>query len=149
MTFSLKFFWVLFLSSGWSEPQCSYQKNCTEKQRTINHMIILNISSLIWVSKKQHRKNVNPSLFIQLAKVQQQDEWKRLGVWEFGHSENVTRQINRYSGASFETILFFDFCTTLKMLICFSLIKRFTNDQKRYSSHLQVSILHRVAPIKV
>ena len=37
----------------------------------------------------------------------------------------------------------------LKILICFSLIKCFLNDQKRYSSHLQVSILHRVAPTKI
>ena len=28
-------------------------------------------------------------------------------------------------------------------------IKRFPNDHKRYSSHLQVSILHRVASVKV
>ena len=28
------------------------------------------------------------------------------------------------------------------------LIKRFTNSHKRYSSRLQLSILHRVAPIK-
>ena len=28
-------------------------------------------------------------------------------------------------------------------------MKRFPNDRKRYSSYLQVSILHRVAPIKV
>ena len=46
-------------------------------------------------------------------------------------------------------ILLFDFCTVLKILICFSLIERFPNDHKRYSSHLQVTILHRVAPIKV
>ena len=35
------------------------------------------------------------------------------------------------------------------ILICFSLIKSFANNQKIYSSHLQVSILHRVASIKV
>ena len=46
-------------------------------------------------------------------------------------------------------ILSFDVCTVLKLLICFSLIKRFPNDRKRYSSNLQVSILHRVAPINV
>ena len=37
----------------------------------------------------------------------------------------------------------------LKILICYSLIKRFSNNHKRYSRHLQVSMLHRVAPIEV
>ena len=46
-------------------------------------------------------------------------------------------------------ILLFDFCTVSKFLICFSVIKRFPNDRKKYSSHLQVLILYRVAPIKV
>ena len=54
-----------------------------------------------------------------------------------------------YSGASFETVLSFNFCTVSKILISFGLIKRYPNNHKRYSSHLQVSILHRVAPIKV
>ena len=36
----------------------------------------------------------------------------------------------------------------LKILICFSL-KCFPNNYKRYSSHLQVLILHQVAPTKV
>ena len=36
----------------------------------------------------------------------------------------------------------------LKILICFSL-KCFPNKYKRYSSHLQVLILHQVAPTKV
>ena len=47
--------------------------------------------------------------------------------------------INR---TSFITILWFDFCTISKILICFSLIERFPNDYKRYSSHLQVLMLH-------
>ena len=59
-----------------------------------------------------------------------------------GLPEYVTRQINRYSGASFETIVLCDFCTFLKILISFSLIKRFPNDHKRYSSCLPVSILY-------
>ena len=65
--------------------------------------------------------------------------------------EYVTEQINShmYSGASFETILLFDFCTISKTLICFSLIKYFSNNHKRYSRHLQMSILYWVAPIKV
>ena len=58
-----------------------------------------------------------------------------------------TGQIN--SGASFEAILPFDFCNVSKILICCSKIKRFPNDHKRYSSHLEVSILHWVAFIKV
>ena len=45
--------------------------------------------------------------------------------------------------------MLFDFCTVSKTLISFSLIKRFPNDCKRYSSLLQVSKLHRVTPIKV
>ena len=47
------------------------------------------------------------------------------------------------------TTLPFDFCAISKILICFSLIKHFSNSYKSCSSHLQVSILHRVAPIKV
>ena len=49
-------------------------------------------------------------------------------------------------------LLLIRFCCSIfapKILICFSLIKHFPNDYKRYSSHLQVSMLHRVAPIKV
>ena len=39
--------------------------------------------------------------------------------------------------------------TQKSYIICFSLIKHFPNDYKRYSSHLQVLILHRVTPVKV
>ena len=46
-------------------------------------------------------------------------------------------------------ILSIDFCPISKILICFSLMKRFPNGHKRYSSHLPVSILHRVTSIKV
>ena len=63
-------------------------------------------------------------------------------------SSNKSRIQELNLGASFETILLFDFCTVSKILICFSLRKCFPSDYKRYSSHLQVSILHRVAPIK-
>ena len=42
-----------------------------------------------------------------------------------------------------------DLCTVSKILIRFSLVKRFPNNHKRYSSNLEVSILHRVAHIKV
>ena len=62
--------------------------------------------------------------------------------------EYVTGQISSHILELFE-ILFFDFCTVSKILTCFSLIKRFPNEHKRYSSHLQVSTLYGVAPIKV
>ena len=51
------------------------------------------------------------------------NEKKKPGVSEYGHPEYITKQINKYSGASFEAILLFDFCTTLKILKCFSLMK--------------------------
>ena len=36
------------------------------------------------LQETEHRNNVNPSLFIQLAKVQQQNEWKKkLGILEY------------------------------------------------------------------
>ena len=41
------------------------------------------------------------------------------------------------------------FAPSQKILICFSLIKRFPNSCERYFSHLQVSMLHRVALTKV
>ena len=37
----------------------------------------------------------------------------------------------------------------IEILICYSLMKHFPNDHKRYSSHLQVSMLHQVALIKL
>ena len=52
------------------------------------------------------------------------------------------------TGTSFETMLPLDFCTVLKILIYCSLIKRLSNDRKRYSSYLQVS-MRRVVSIKV
>ena len=61
-------------------------------------------------------------------------------------TEYVTEQIN---SRILELILPLDFYTVWKILICCNLIKRFTSNHKRYSSHLQWSILHRVAPIKV
>ena len=54
--------------------------------------------------------------------------------------EYVTWQINSH-------ILLFDFCTASKILIC--LIKRFSNNHKRYFCHLQVLIWHQVVPVKV
>ena len=52
------------------------------------------------------------------------------------------------TGASFEMIFLFDFCTVLKIVICCSLIKCFPSNHKRYSSHLQVSLC-QVVPIKL
>ena len=54
------------------------------------------------------------------------------GVSEYGHLENVNRKINSHihSEVSVKTILLFEFCATCEILICFSLIKRFPNDQK-------------------
>ena len=64
--------------------------------------------------------------------------------------EYVTGQINsRIQELLLRRLLLFDFCIVSKILICFSMIKCFPNDYKRYSSHLQASILHRVAPVKV
>ena len=74
---------------------------------------------------------------------------KRSLEYKMMDPEYVTRQIDSRTAASFETISSFDSCTVSKILICFSLIKRFLNDHRRFSSHLQVSILHRVAPVKV
>ena len=86
------------------------------------------------------RNNLNFSLFIQLTNnnINKMNE-KGNQEYQSMDPEYVTEL---YSGASFETILLFDFCTVSKILICFSLIKRFPNDYKRYSSHLQVLILH-------
>ena len=41
----------------------------------------------------EHRNNVNLSLFIQLAKIQQQNEWKKSGLPKY-RPEYVTVQIN-------------------------------------------------------
>ena len=64
-------------------------------------------------------------------------------------NEKKKPRVSSCSGLSFETILPFDFWTITEILVCCSLIKCFPNSHKRYSSHLQLSILHRVAPIKV
>ena len=50
--------------------------------------------------------------------------------------EYVLRQQNEWKKKP-GVYLLFDFCTVSKILISFSLIKRFPNDYKRYSSHLQ------------
>ena len=85
---------------------------------------------------------VSPSLFIQLEKVQQQNEWKKKArVLEHGH-EYVTGQVN----SSILELLLRRFCC---LILHHLTVSFFPNDHKRYSSHVQVSILYRVAPIKV
>ena len=57
--------------------------------------------------------------------------------------EYVSGQINSsILEFPFRRFCFFDSCTISKILICFSPIKHFPNDHRRYSSHLQVPILH-------
>ena len=63
---------------------------------------------------------------------------KRSQEYQSMDREYVTGQIN----SRILELLLRRFCR-------FSLIKRFPNNHKRYSSHLKVWILHRVAPIKV
>ena len=63
--------------------------------------------------------------------------------------EYVTGQMNSYILENLLRQLCCDFWTVSKILICFSLIKRFLNDNKRYSMRLEMSILHQVAPIEV
>ena len=83
-------------------------------------------------------------------KFNQKNKWKKKpGVLTYGPWICNWANYQSYPGASFEMILSFDFGIVLKILICFSLIKCFPNDHKRYSSHLPLPILHRVAPIKV
>ena len=53
--------------------------------RCLYSLFILFLFSYISFYETEHRHNVNPSLFIQLAKVQQQNEWKKKpGVSEYG-----------------------------------------------------------------
>ena len=59
--------------------------------------------------------------------------------------EYVTGQIN----SPILELLLRRLCTVSKILIPFTLIFCFSSECKRYSSHLQVWIMHRVAPIKV
>ena len=65
------------------------------------------------------------------------NEKKNSGVSEYEHPGYVIVVFWSFLWDDF--IVLFDFCTVLKILICFSLIKRFPNDRKRYSSRLQVS----------
>ena len=64
--------------------------------------------------------------------------------------EYETGQINsRILGRFLRRFCRLIFAPSQKILICFSLIKRFPNSHKRCFSHLQVSILYRVALTKV
>ena len=77
----------------------------------------------------EHRNNVNLSLFIQLAKVNNKMNEKRSQEYQSMDPEYVTGKINsRILELLLETILLFDFCTVSNILICFSLIKRFPKD---------------------
>ena len=95
-------------------------------------------SSLVSVSEK---RNIETMLTVPYSY-----NWQKFNN---NMNEKEANNYKSYSGAYCETILWFEFCTNSKILICFNLIKRFPKDLKRYSSHLQVPILHRVAPIKV
>ena len=55
-------------------------------------------------------------------------------------AEYVAVKIKSYSAASLEPIFPFDFSTVLKIWIWFSLIKRFPNNCKKYSSVLATNI---------
>ena len=94
--------------------------------------------SLISVSKKW---NIETMLIFPYSY-----NWQKLTTTKWMKKEARSKS---YSGASFETILLFHFCTVSKILICFNLIEHFPNNWKRYSSHLQASMHHYVAPIKV
>ena len=75
----------------------------------------------------QYRNNVNLSLVIQLAKVNNNKmNEKRRQEYQTMDPEYVTGQIKSRS-----------------LIMCFP------SKHKRYSSHLQVWIIHRVAPLKV
>ena len=105
--------------------------------------------SLISVSKKRNIEKMLAFPYSYNWKNFHKINEKRSQEYKMMDPEYVTGQTDSRIGASFETISSFDFCTFSKILICFSLIKRFLNDHRRFSSHFQVSILHRVAPIKV
>ena len=75
---------------------------------------------------------------------------KRSHAYQSMYPECVTGQIN----SRIVDLLLRQSCRLIhapswKSWYAFSLIKHFPNNHKRYSSHLQVSILHRVAHIKV
>ena len=95
----------------------------------------------------KHRNNVNPSNSYNWQKFNDRMNEKRSQEYQSMGPEYVTTQIN---SRIMELLLRqFDFCTVSKILICFSLIKRFPSDYKRYFSGLQLSIVHRVASMKV
>ena len=108
--------------------------------------------SLLSVSKKWNRETVLPFLYSynwQKFRNHKMNE-KRSQEYQSMDPESVTGQINsRILELLLRRFCCLIFALSRKILIWFSLIKRFTNDYKRYSSHLQMSILHWVAPIKV
>ena len=102
--------------------------------------------SLVSVSKKRGIEIILILIYFKFNKI---NEKRSQGYQSMG-AEYIFEQIkSSYSATSFETILPFDFSILSKILICCSLMKRFPNFHKICSSHLKVSILHRVAPVKV
>ena len=103
--------------------------------------------SFISVSKK---KNIETMLTItysqNLQKVNKMNE-KRSQVYQIMGCEYLAGKINIILELLWGQVSCLVFAFP-KTLICCSLIKCFPNDHKRYSSHLQLLILHRVAPIK-
>ena len=80
----------------------------------------------------EHRSNVNLSLFIKLTATYKMNE-KRSQEYQSMDPEYVTGQIN----SRILELLLRRFCCLIvvsKILICFSLIKLFPNDHKRYCS---------------
>ena len=113
------------------------------------------VCSLISVSRKP---NIETMITFSYSYNWQKLNEKRSQEYQNMDPEYVIGQINsrilelllrQFCCLIFAPSRMFDFCTVSKILICFNLMRRFPNDHKRYSSHLQVSILHRVPPIKV
>ena len=113
---------------------------CIIQRCLCSHFILFLFSTLVSLSKKWNIETMLSFFYLyHLQKFEQpQNEWKKKpGVSEYGSGICNWANYKLCFGTSFETILLFDFCTVSKILICFSLIKRFSNDYKRYSSHLR------------
>ena len=91
----------------------------------------------------------NPACFLNMTLNNKMSE-KRSLKYQSMDPEYGTGQVNsRILEFLLRRFCYLIFAPSHKILICFSLIKRFPNDYKRYSSHLQKSMLHQVAPINV
>ena len=108
--------------------------------------------SLISVSKKKNiEKILNlPYLYNWKKFINKMNEKKKPGVSEYGDPEYVTREINihilKFLLRQFYCLIFAPPWKSKYALVWKSV---FPTTNKRYSSHLEMSILHRVAPIKV